>query len=371
MPSPDAFSPTKHHRPALDGLRAIAVLLVMWTHVPAAALGGPEPWLRAAVKPGYLGVDIFFVLSGFLITRILLADKLAGVPVRWFLLRRLVRIFPIYYITLAVIWAIDPTRPELPWAALYLSNVYFPFHGGESPLRHTWSLAVEEHFYMLWPWVVYGLSVARSRLVALGVLVPFALFASFAWVIWNATPQFAELIAQAKRDGLIADHNPKRLVYTFTAFRMLSLAVGALFAYHERAIDRRPARAAWLAAAALVAGEVGIHVVIPAAAPLWWPPLRLISFHLVSAGTVLGVIAIGDLARSPLAVLRTGVLRAIGRISYALYLFHLPIFTWLAHGEGATPRRAALAIAVSFAAAGVSYVVIEKPMLRWAGRFRG
>ncbi len=85
------------HLPTLDGLRGIAVLLVLWCHVPLMVPGYPE-WLHLAywlIGPGGLGVEIFFVLSGFLITRILLHERQHGAPVRWFLLRRLLRIFPI------------------------------------------------------------------------------------------------------------------------------------------------------------------------------------------------------------------------------------------------------------------------------------
>ena len=145
------------HLPSLDGLRAIAVLLVLWQHVPLHTEGYPL-WLEQArwlVNPGNLGVELFFALSGFLITRILLAEQRAGHQVRWFLLRRMLRIFPIYYLLLMVMAFWRPAD-ELAWCALYVSNfadVFAPA-AGPKPLGHTWSLCVEEHFYLLWPLAV-------------------------------------------------------------------------------------------------------------------------------------------------------------------------------------------------------------------------
>src|ERR1051325_1003916 len=94
--------------PSLDGVRGISALLVLWAHLPAFLLPG---WLRAltrAAAPGYLGVDIFFVLSGFLITRVLLQYKEAGVPLKAFYIRRALRIFPAYYSLMAVLAILRP-----------------------------------------------------------------------------------------------------------------------------------------------------------------------------------------------------------------------------------------------------------------------
>ncbi|MEL6714848.1 MAG: acyltransferase, partial [Planctomycetota bacterium] len=89
--------------PELDGLRAFAVLAVLWSHLPAGALGSTVTALGEEYVVGNVGVDLFFVLSGFLITRILLVDREREVPLRWFLARRFLRIFPIYYLTIAVV----------------------------------------------------------------------------------------------------------------------------------------------------------------------------------------------------------------------------------------------------------------------------
>ena len=139
--------------PALDKLRGIAVLLVLFTHTPHHLKGDLGLWVQQWLAPGYLGVDIFFALSGFLITRILLFERDRGGSILAFWKRRAVRIFPAFYLLVAVV-AVVRWGPELPWVATYLSNFHrlgsFP-----SPLRHTWSLAVEEHFYLVcpsWSW---------------------------------------------------------------------------------------------------------------------------------------------------------------------------------------------------------------------------
>ena len=93
----------KDHIPELDGLRGIAVLMVLWVHLQIGAFGPAVARLRTLLLPGDFGVDLFFVLSGFLITRILLVDRSVGVPVRYFVMRRFLRIFPIYYLTIALL----------------------------------------------------------------------------------------------------------------------------------------------------------------------------------------------------------------------------------------------------------------------------
>ena len=118
--------PTRH-LPVLDGLRAVAVLLVLWCHVPLATAGYPE-WLRTAntlVGPGGTGVELFFVLSGFLITRILIREREQQVPVRWFLLRRILRIFPIYYLLLLVMLVVHTEQLRLD-TAIWLMTIHSP-----------------------------------------------------------------------------------------------------------------------------------------------------------------------------------------------------------------------------------------------------
>src|SRR5262249_44746682 len=147
LPHPRAAAAGVSWLPILDGLRAVAVLLVLWAHVAPDLPGYPAALAaaRALIDPGSLGVDLFFVLSGFLITRILLAERASGHAVGWFLLRRALRILPAYWLLLGLMWCLRP-GPEMPWCALYLANFWFIAHDVWSPLKHTWSLSVEEHF---------------------------------------------------------------------------------------------------------------------------------------------------------------------------------------------------------------------------------
>jgi peptidoglycan/LPS O-acetylase OafA/YrhL len=144
----------------LDGLRALAVFGVMIEHFV------PDTYpLRAVLPWGGLGVKLFFVLSGFLITGILLRcrdlidsrKQDAGFTVRQFYIRRLLRIAPIYYITIAVtaLANIKPAREALIWNITYTSNIYYSLKGvWEGPISHLWSLSVEEQFYLVWPWLI-------------------------------------------------------------------------------------------------------------------------------------------------------------------------------------------------------------------------
>jgi len=357
------------HLPLLDGLRGIAVLLVLWDHAPRALF--PQ-WLREVGRlrnTGNFGVDLFFVLSGFLITRLLLAGREAGVPVRYFLLRRACRIFPIYYLLLLALGLLRP-HPEIAWCALYLSN----YHGvladlPPSWLRHTWSLCVEEHFYACWPLVVSFLPPRSSRRVILAVVVPGALLAAVALVLLPANGRFDRL----------------ELIRYGTQCRVLSLAVGALFAYHEASFRTR-ARS-WLAAAALAfAAAAGLSLAAPAigaalqrtfALPFpardWGVLTGFVATTLASSATLASVLALRGRDWRPIALLEARPLRAVGRISYGLYLYHVPLFAALGihrlAQQGATWSVVAI-VAALFAVATVSYLVIERPILRWASRFR-
>lgn len=366
--------------PELDGLRAIAVLLVMWQHVPQGVLPRKiDVWGLSLVQPGYLGVDIFFVLSGFLITRILLVDSRAGLPLKNFLIRRFLRIFPIYYLTLAVI-AIVRWGPELPWCAAYLANYYFAYTNTGGPLTHTWSLSVEEHFYLVWPLLVYGLPRLAGRLVPWLVFLPIALLSALHLTLQIPAP--AE-----DPEAFVAEVSSARsLMQQATHFRIASLALGAVLAYGEGWFRSRPARALPLGGLLFGAGYgqflTGFLIVGDVALPAWkpgflpWVPAAFfVAFALVSCSLVLAAVGLSGSRFPPVALLRTRALAFVGRISYGLYLYHLPVYfaLGLLHGRFAEPPsagRVLLAVALSFAVATLSYFVIERPILRYAARFR-
>ena len=167
------------HMPQLDGLRTLAVAGVMWSHWMGSCQCGFEF--------GLMGVNLFFVLSGFLITGILLDGRegALGRADRWFAIRqfyarRVLRIFPLFYMTLALLALINvrPIRQTFLWHVCYLSNVYFFRQGGwnlaSSNISHFWSLAVEEQFYLVWPYLMIflPLRVVRPAVLALIGMAP-------------------------------------------------------------------------------------------------------------------------------------------------------------------------------------------------------
>ena len=358
----------KGHIPALDGLRAIAVLLVMWEHVPFGLGGRAEATARYWAQPGYLGVDIFFVLSGFLITRILLVDKERGLPLRYFLMRRFLRIFPIYYLTLAIVWVVRG-GPELKWCAVYLSNFWLPFNDVVTPLGHTWSLAVEEHYYLLWPLAVYLLTRRGSLALASALLIPGAIAAAFFANHHYAPDHRPEDIALARE-----------VIQTGTMFRILSLSIGSVLAYVEPFLRRSGWRTLVLA---LVLGAGGYRLVwVSGNRPLfgdpllaWLPALWLVGFAIVSTAWVLLGLALDRIGHGAQHLLSNPPMRYVGRISYGLYLYHVPIYFALDlprwRGKGAPPLgEVATAVGLTFLAATVSFYALERPILRLQERYR-
>jgi peptidoglycan/LPS O-acetylase OafA/YrhL len=143
----------------LDGLRAIAVFSVLYTHYL------PEKYWLFGIYWGGIGVRLFFVLSGFLITSILLKcrqyiesqQQTIFFTVRQFYIRRFLRLLPLYYVTLAIAYIVNipPVRETIAWHIPYLSNIYFAIQGEyDASVSHLWSLAVEEQFYLLLPWLI-------------------------------------------------------------------------------------------------------------------------------------------------------------------------------------------------------------------------
>ena len=371
----------KDYIATLDGLRAIAVLLVLWQHIPKFALPlaihnvctwmfGEDlsrtwpleiDWVRNKVfAAGYLGVDMFFVLSGFLITRILLVDKGRGVPLGHFLLRRVLRIFPIYYLTILVVALVSP-HDELLWCAFYLSNFYYLFEPG-GVMQHSWSLAVEEHFYLLWPLIVYSCSAAMSRRVAALGVIPLAIVSAAVLAsVWHDDLRF---VMKASQYG--------------TMFRGAALSCGALLAFCERSLRDRPGRTLLLAAIMLTAGTTLRLMLQAQTIGTWVAVVRLFSFGLTSTSLVMACIAANEGNGLGARCLRSSPMRFIGRISYGLYLYHFVIYHWtgLLGGSPGDLRELPVtmlitrAVGVTFLVATVSYYVIERPCLKLAGRFR-
>jgi len=343
----------------LDGLRAIAVLMVVaWHYVPAgdgSIAGGGI--LYTLCRPGRSGVDLFFVLSGFLITSILLEQRGAQNYYRVFYIRRALRILPVYgLMVLALIlgrafaWDPDLFGGAFPiWTyPLFLQNFAMAQLNtyGPSFMTATWSLAIEEQFYLVFPFVVAAVPtrVLPKLLIALLVLMPILRALSY----WHS--------------GFYLP------VYVLTPYRADTLAIGALIAWAfshpqvkasliENAHNVRWLLAGLLAAAPLLWGTSGASF---SAHMGYWGHAYL---TLLYGGVLLAVLT--HLNSPWLWPLRSRVAFGVGTISYALYLFHLPVLEFL-EGRGlARPVLPVVAFAISIALSALSYVVIERPCLRF------
>jgi len=345
---------------SLDGVRAVCILGVIWHHVPNPGLP-----LRLAER-GFLGVDMFFVLSGFLIVTLLLRERsrTGAVSLRKFYARRTLRIFPIYYLLifglLAVYLVFRPGAPntrayllDLPFLLTYTAN-WVPIRAHNMGI--VWSLATEEQFYLVWPavekwfrrgwvWVVLGGVLVVSQMINFGILDPF-----FAAMYGGTKPRLAILDA------------------TFTP-----IALGVLLAHllhHPRG---------YAAAAGVVGGRsswVGWTLILVALVEFWPGDLSGLPRLLIQ---VVMMVLLGSLVvredHSARPILGWGPIRFVGMISYGLYLYHLwvihPVrWAFLKLGWGlANPLFFATAVVACVAVAGLSYQFIERPILRWKERF--
>lgn len=353
-------------RPAPDGIRAVAVLAVAVYHFG----GGGTSWLRG----GFLGVDVFFVLSGYLITGLLLAEhaRTGGIRLGGFWLRRIRRLLPALLVVLLAVsawtwWAGVPDsyprrRGDLWWTVAYLANWhavkvsedYFAAYAGASPLRHAWSLAVEEQFYLVWPALLLGLLAAARRWRRLRWLVPA--------VIGVAIPVSALLMAVEYLPG-----DPTRAYYG-TEGRVQQLMLGALLAWAlPRLRPGRPApgwraAAGWWAVAGLMLLLAGFVLMDDVAAPYYRGGALLAG---LAAAALIGGVELAPsgtvarwLSRRPMV--------ALGRISYGVYLWHWPV-TVAVPVAGFPLReqvlRQGLRVLLTLLAATLSYRLVERPVL--------
>jgi peptidoglycan/LPS O-acetylase OafA/YrhL len=368
-----AEPPRLRYRPGLDGLRAVAVLAVMVQHAGLRLPGGHED----ALPGGFLGVDVFFVISGFLITSLLLAEHRGRhrIDLRGFWLRRARRLLPAVGLAIAATCILVAVA-DLPvdarsvrgdalaslgyvanWRFIFTRQSYFAAFGLPSPFRHLWSLSVEEQWYLLFPpALALGLALGLRRRP--GLLVGGLVVAAVA---------SATRMAMLYHDG----DDPSR-IYFGTDTRAYTLLIGAVLAtvatFWPRAIARvRPALAV-LAVGGLAVLAFAFRSVDGREAGLYQGGLAVVA--LASAAVVAGV-ALPRSAGPVHWVLSRRVLVAIGLISYGLYLWHWPIFVWLTPDEvgiAGWPLQV-LRFGLTFAVAGLSYTLVERPIRRhgWAG----
>ena len=363
--------------PVLDGVRGLAVLMVMLFHFVGDR--PPSSWVDGAVVHvtgfGAYGVELFFILSGFLITGILYDTHNGSHYFRNFYMRRLLRIFPLYYGVLALVFFVAPLIPLLrgptldylvhrqAWAWLYGVNIYIAKDGdwSFSYLNHFWSLAIEEHFYFFWPVVVFVLA-RRPR-----TLIVVTLVGSLGAILARLTGSLMGLNWWT--------------TYTLTPFRLDALTLGAFLAVTARqpgGLDRM-ARALPLAVTAVgglivvtfvwtrLISREGLELVLPVRAAL----IEI----LLACLLVWALIAPGRSTTSRFFCSRSMVF--LGTYSYGLYVYHHFISYYLASNRidlqlgprlgshwAAVALQATLGAAASLALAYLSYELFEKRFLR-------
>ncbi len=372
------------HIPALDGLRGIAILMVLCFHFTKqidrtwfsfhSAVGA----LIGVSAAGWIGVDLFFVLSGFLITGILVDTRSSENYFRTFYARRTLRIFPLYFAVLSVVlfvWLIRfhlhpiPGEPALflksqLYLWTYTTNIgvsrmgWTGFEGHGPMLRHFWSLAVEEQFYLVWPFVLYFI----SRRTAIRVCVACAMIAFFLRMClherWGLTIACYAL-TPCRMDDLLAGAflalwlRQTDLPYRQIARRAIAIAIGATFlllamiAWRRKLSDHDPV--------VLIYG---------------FPLLALLSV------SVLGIALQRPVDSMTARALGSSFLRFFGRYSYGLYVFHYPLTAyvydhagpewWMPHVHSRTIACVAYlttATLLTIVAALVSWYALEQPIL--------
>lgn len=341
------------YEPALDGLRALAVLAIVAFHFNYG-------WARGA----YLSVDLFFILSGFLITTLLIMEwrRSSTIHLRAFWGRRARRLLPALLVLLVFV-AVFTRLVADPWnraairgdgiaSLFYVANWrfiadkqgYFELFSAASPLRHMWTLAIEEQFYLVWPLVVFAvLRVSRGSLRALAALCGVVIVASIA------------VMAATYGPG-----DPLRAYYGTDA-RAHTILIGALLAillttWTPSAAAKRRLKVAGIAA--FVVMMYAWHVATGTSSRYYHGGSAL--YAVLACVVIAGAMQPGLLRRA----LGFGPLAWIGRLSYGIYLFHWPLIVWLvpsrAHLTG-LPLNA-LRLALTFLAAMLSYYLIELPI---------
>lgn len=363
--------------PALDGVRAIAILLVIPHNLNliVAPSGAVAHFVVSYLDRGWIGVQLFFVLSGFLITGILLDTREAPHYLRSFFVRRALRILPLYYALLLIVFVfLSAARllpPSLPRSTgtelsywLFFANWYGPLHPGQGSMTHLWSLSVEEQFYLVWPFVIWRRSAEQVRFLCAGIAV----------------------LSLCARVWMLHVGAPTEAIYQFSLSRMDALAFGGAAA----ATMRLPSIAQQMAARRLTIFAAALGVLLAGAAltdgyAAANPTTMSFGYTLLALGfsliIMLAAHADDSNVQGWVRFLGLPWMRHIGKYSYSMYLVHVPLHLLLglrllqALGlDQNTPLIVdvlylLMGTVVSYIAAAATYRLIEVRFLRLKDRF--
>lgn len=367
---------TKHseHQPALDSVRGIAILLVMICHV--FVFGGqnpsnlPEKMLYSLSYVGRTGVDLFFVLSGFLITGIILQTRARPNFFKYFYARRVLRIFPLYYFFMLVMLVVMPNifSNSTHWSELQNGQGWYWFHLTNSrifsigdfvsPLiNHTWSLGIEEQFYLMWPLLLWIMPQKHTRTFIISAI----------------------LLATGVRASLYFYGYNKFQIDVFTFGRIDALAAGALLAAFGTSEHAEKHFKAWV----LIGTGLSIALLalrfVPGMRETWDGLLRYTFTTFLYSIVVAMAAQRKSYVRTVLE--KTTILRQFGKYSYGIYLWHQPLFvllgatitTWAITKTGNTIAGWLLLVAIlfpsSYGIAWLSYHLYECHWLKLKDRF--
>ena len=349
------------HVVGLDGVRGVAVLLVFISHFhwilsPDPFLTKVTPWhfINRTFEAGFMGVDIFFVLSGFLITSLLMKDRSTNQKnlFKRFYRRRALRLLPALYALLIADFFVSRWENfpgDIQWrttwhAVLFLNNWNIVNNLGkaQNDLGHLWSLGIEEQFYLIWPltlWLLAKLKIPSK------MMIPLILFAS--------------LVVMVHRTSLWNDGTSWIILYIRTDTRLDSLLIGAMFAYVYRHFQV-PSKILNSVATLSFLGLVYIKYVLdksPFIFEMGWTIIALL------AGFIILSVAEGVFFAQKVFTWRP--LTMIGKVSYGLYLWHMPIFVLLGRHvtSGSRPLRILIGIILASVVTSLSWFFIEKPFL--------
>ena len=349
------------YRPTLDGLRAVAITLVLFTHTAAFL----APSVNGDFFPGgFLGVDLFFVLSGFLITTLLLERRRRDRrPIATFYLRRVLRLLPAVAVLLVADLLYAMIERHGVHAALNSVLVVMAYVTNWAMLAgvqisgyvtHLWSLAIEEQFYLVWPVALFTLlKLWPSRRRA-------------AWLLGGLT-----LVVAAWRGYLYLSGDGWLRIYIRTDARADALAIGAILALLPW---KTVARTVGARSRTLIGGTALVSIIVAAASLK--PSAKVLylgGFTAVAVAAAVAIAMVLDQNSGLARLLSRRPLLLVGRWSYSLYLWHFGIFQIVATRTAAwsTAPRIVVAWGLTFAAAGASYQVVERPGLQLRTRLRG